>query len=71
VNAVRVFTLADFVQLVRRGGRRIDMAEAAYLIDGPGGFCERGYVARVPSGFVVTAKGEAHSRSLQNMRWAA
>jgi hypothetical protein len=71
VNAARIFTVGDLVKAVRCSGGKLDPAQAAFLLDGPGDFSERGYVARVPDGFVVTEKGAEFSRSVQNMRWAA
>jgi len=61
-----VFTVDDLVRMVRRGGTRIDPLTAALILDGPESFIERGFVARVPGGYVVTAKGVSVSRA-----WAA
>ena len=64
--SVRVFTVDDLVASVRSSGGKLDPVTAAFILDGPEGFVERGLVARVEAGYVVTAKGVSVSRA-----WAA
>jgi hypothetical protein len=69
---VRAFTAADLVTASRRTLQPLTFTQAGLLLEGPGGFLERGLVARVaPGRFVLTDKGRRCARSLTGLRRAA
>jgi hypothetical protein len=64
VNTIRTFQIGDLVRAVRRSGARLNPATAAFILDGPEGFVERGLVARVRGGYVVIDRGREYSELL-------
>lgn len=63
----KAFTLAEFAARIR-----VDVAVAALFLDGPEGFVDKGIVAVVPGGYVVTLKGWRFIRGItENITEAA